>query len=89
MPFRIKLGPPRNRSRLAALMGGLICLGLCGVGLFVLLGGAELSGGIPFVPDVINRGIGRLMLIFGIVLTGLLSVYALWELWLLHRERHQ
>lgn len=87
VPIRIKLGPPRNHSRVSALLGSLVCLLLCATGLFIFFSGGELIGGIPWLPDALNRGIGRALLVLGIVLTGLLAVYALWEAWTLHRQR--
>lgn len=87
MPFRIRFGPPRNHSRVSALLGALICFSLCGAGLFILVSGGELSGGIPLLPDALNRGIGRVLLVIGIAITGLLGVYALWETCRLERRR--
>lgn len=48
-----------------------------------------MAGGIPWLPAALNRGIGRVLLVFGIVLTGLLAVYALWEAWTLNQKKRQ
>lgn len=89
MPLRIQFGRPRNLSRVSAILGALICFGLFGTGLFILISGGELSGGIPLLPDAINRGIGRVLLILGIVITGLLGACALREAWTLQQQRRK
>lgn len=89
MAFRFEVGPPRNKSRLRAVLGGVVCIGLCATGLYVLLGGAEMAGGIPLIPDAVNRGIGRILLVLGILITGAMAVYAFREAWQLHRHKNQ
>lgn len=85
--MRIDFGPRRNRSRVSAILGAMVCFLLCGTGLFILFSGGELTGGVPLLPDAVNRGVGRVLLIAGIVITGLLGIYALWEAWYLQRRR--
>lgn len=89
MSFRVRFGSPRNNSRASAILGALICFGLSIVGLYVLFGGAGMSSGIPLLPDAINRSIGRVLLIIGILLTGFLGTCAVREAWCLHQERRK
>ncbi len=86
MPFRLEVGPPRNSSCLSAVLGGVISLAICGAGIFVLLGGAEMTGGIPLLPDAVNQTFGRILLLMGILITGAMAVYAFKEAWQLYRK---
>lgn len=88
MPIRIQLGLRDNRSMLGALLAGLICTGLSVTGFWIVLSGASLSGGIPFIPRALNQGVGRGLIGFGAVFTAGLAAYAFFDAWRLRRERN-
>lgn len=58
MAIRLQMGPRENRSMVGAVVGGLICTGLSLAGFVIVLPGAQLSGGIPLLPDALNQGVG-------------------------------
>ena len=87
MAIRIQMGPRENRSMVAAVLGGLICTGLSVAGFVIVLSGEPLSGGIPFLPQALNQGIGRTLFGLGALFTAALAAYAFYDAWRLHRER--
>lgn len=87
MAIRIQMGPRENRSMVAAVLGGLICTGLSVAGFVIVFSGAQLSGGIPLLPQALNQGIGRTLFGLGALFTAALAAYAFHDVWRLHRER--
>lgn len=87
MAIRIQMGPRENRSMVGAVLGGLICTGLSVAGFVIVLSGEPLSGGIPFLPQALNQGIGRTFFGLGALFTAALAAYAFYDAWRLHRER--
>jgi hypothetical protein len=80
------MGPRRNRSIVGATVAGFICAGLSAFGLFVVASGSRLSGGIPFIPDGLNQGIGAAFIGLGAVFTAWMAGYAFYDAWRLRRE---
>lgn len=87
MALRIRMGARENRSILAACMAGVICTALSVTGFWVVLSGAELSGGVPFIPPALNQGLGRGLMGVGAVFTAVLAAYAFFDARRLLRER--
>lgn len=63
-----------------SLLGGVICLSLSIIGFWVAFYGEDIQGGIPFIAEVANQLIGRIVFGFGAVITGLISIVAFREL---------
>ena len=87
MAIRVEMGPRRNRSVVRALLGGIVCAGLSVTGFVIVITGAPIAGGIPFLPQALNQGIGRVVFALGALFVGLMAVYAFHEAWRLLRER--
>lgn len=87
MTIRMQMGPRENRSVVSALLGGFICTGLSVAGFVIVFSGEQLSGGIPFVPQALNQGIGRTLFGLGALFTAALAAYAFYDAWRIRRER--
>jgi hypothetical protein len=87
IPIRVRVGSRRNDSIASAVLGGLICAVLSAGGFSVVLMGAPLTGGMPYVADSLNHAIGRVLIATGAFLTAGLAAYAFHEAWRLHRAR--
>ncbi len=87
MAIRIQVGPRENRSVVSAVLGGFICTGLSVVGLVIVFSGEQLSGGIPFIPQALNQGVGRTLFGLGALFTAALAAYAFYDAWRIRRER--
>lgn len=87
MGFKLEMGPRENKSRVSAILGGLICFALGGFSVYIVLGGGELVSGIPFLSRAANEAIGRIMAALSGVFCFVLGSYAFYEAWVLQRER--
>ncbi len=63
------------KGRASALLGGLICAGMVGLGFFAAFGTGTLEGGLPLIPATWNQTIGRAAFGFGAIIT---AAFALW-----------
>jgi hypothetical protein len=63
------------KRSLAFTLGGLICAGMASLGFFAAFGRGESQGGIPFLPESWNQGLGRIAFGFGACLT---TAFAMW-----------
>ena len=64
-------------NRLRAGVAFLILVLLSGTGLWIGLSGAPVSGGIPFLPDRVNQGVGRVVFAAGGIFCAWMAVLAL------------
>ncbi|MCC5940895.1 MAG: hypothetical protein JJU37_05080 [Balneolaceae bacterium] len=79
MAIKISFGESTNSSRISSLMGGIICLALSVLGIYVALFADGFGGGILFLPEAINSFAGRILFGSGALLTGSLAIYAFME----------
>ncbi len=86
MSIRISLGSRRSRHRFEPLLGGLICASLSVLGFFIAFGAERIDGGVPFIPDAWNQGLGRVLFGAGAALTAAFAVLAFREFALWHRH---
>jgi hypothetical protein len=82
MSIRIEISSNTKRNRIRGLIGGVICLILSLIGLYIAFAGQSLGGGIPFIPDELNQGIGRIIIGIGALFTGLLAFVAFREIFI-------
>ena len=61
-------------------------MSLSGTAFYVALSGAQLTGGIPFLPGELNQVIGRLLIGAGALVTGAMAVYAFRDAYRLWRQ---
>jgi hypothetical protein len=83
MAIKITRNPNHKQTRLSAFLGGLICFALAGLAFYAAFGSGDITGGIPFLSNSVNRFIGQAMFSFGgvlCVLFGLLAFYDLYTL---------
>jgi len=80
MPIKIETSASQHQSKLRALLGGLICAGLSVGGFYIAFSGAEVTGGIPFIPDTVNQVIGSIVFAIGACITGALALYAFYTI---------
>ncbi len=85
--IRIRMGPHRNRSIVAAVVAGLVCCGLAATAIFIVVSGGRLTGGLPLLPDAWNQVLGRALFAVGALCTASMGVYAFYDAWRLLRER--
>jgi hypothetical protein len=69
------------KGRVSALMGALICSGFSALGFYAAFGHGPIEGGIPFIPDVWNQKIGRILFGGAACLTALMAIYFLRQAW--------
>lgn len=89
MGFKLEVGKGQNSSRVSGILGGLICFSLGSVCLYIVLGGGDLVGGIPFLSRAANEAIGRVVAGVSGVFCFSLGSYAFYEAWTLHRDRSE
>lgn len=63
------------KGRLGSAVGGVICAGMASLGFFAAFGPGELEGGVPFLPESWNQGLGRIAFGGGACVT---AAYCLW-----------
>jgi len=51
---------PGVKGRLASTLGGMVCAGMASLGFFAAFGPGEVEGGVPFLPESWNQGLGRI-----------------------------
>jgi hypothetical protein len=86
MGIRLSTGERRSGSRWEPLIGGVICTALAVPGWFIAFGDAPIDGGLPLIPDGLNRGVGRFAFGAGALACTALAVYAFREALTWHRR---
>lgn len=86
MAIKITRNPNHNQTRLSAFLGGIICLVLAGFAFYAAFGEGEVAGGVPFIPNSVNRFIGMALFAFGGVLSFLFGVLAFYDVFTLKKE---
>jgi polyferredoxin len=80
--IRIEISSNRRKSKIRSLIGGIICLILSVLGFYIAFAGQAFGGGVPFIPDGLNQGIGRIMIGIGALFTGILAFVAFREIFI-------
>jgi hypothetical protein len=76
MKLSSKITPEPQQSRARAVVGGVICAGLAGIGCYIVITQKQLEGGLPFIPETWNQIVGRTLIGAGAFLTALLAACA-------------
>lgn len=79
MPVRFSTDKHHKPNRISSFLGGVICLILSLTGFYATFSAGPITGGLPFLPDVMNSMIGRIFFGLGALITGCLAVYAFYE----------
>ena len=85
MPIKITKNEHDHNYKSAkwrSFLGGGICLSLSVIGFWIAFygDGANMQGGIPFVAELVNQMIARVVFGIGAVISGLISILAFREL---------
>ena len=80
MPVRFTVGKKDKFSKWSSFLGGLICTGFFLTGMYVVIWGDTISGGIPFLSDTLNYLFGKIFIGFGALFCGGLAIYAFREM---------
>lgn len=77
--MNVSFGKQKKNNRWCTLFAGIICLILSAISFYIVFFGAQLDGGIPFIPETANQLIGKTTFFGGAVFTGLLAFLAFRE----------